>query len=137
MKAIRIHEFGGPEVLKYEDAPTPEPASDEVLIKIFATGVNPIDYKIGRGMSQGKFPVQLPLIPGWDVSGEIEKVGSDILNFKVGDEVYGRPDPTRDGTYAEIVVVKASQVNGKPKSISHDKAAAIPSGRPHCVAGSV
>ncbi len=126
MKAIRIHEFGGPEVLKYEDAPTPEPASDEVLIKIFATGVNPIDYKIRSGHAQGKFPVQLPLIPGWDVSGEIEKVGSDILNFKVGDEVYGRPDPTRDGTYAEFVVVKASQVNGKPKSISHDKAAAVP-----------
>ncbi|HXS58892.1 MAG TPA: NADP-dependent oxidoreductase [Hanamia sp.] len=126
MKAIRIHEFGGPEVLKYEDAPTPEPASDEVLIKIFATGVNPIDYKIRSGHAQGKFPVQLPLIPGWDVSGEIEKAGSDILNFKVGDEVYGRPDPTRDGTYAEFVVVKASQVNGKPKSISHDKAAAVP-----------
>ena len=126
MKAIRIHEFGSPEVLKYEDAPTPEPASDEVLIKIFATGVNPIDYKIRAGHAQGKFPVQLPLIPGWDVSGEIETVGSNVLNFKVGDEVYSRPDPTRDGTYAEFVVVKASQVNGKPKSISHDKAAAVP-----------
>lgn len=126
MKAIRIHEFGGPEVLKYEDAPTPKPANDEVLIKIYASGVNPIDYKIRSGVAQGKFPVKLPLIPGWDVSGEIEEVGSDILNFRKGDEVYSRPDPTRNGTYAEYVVVKADQVNMKPKSIGHDKAAAVP-----------
>lgn len=126
MKAIRIHEFGAPEVLKYEDAPTPKPASDEVLIKIFASGINPVDYKIRSGLAQKVFPVQLPLIPGWDVSGEIEEVGSNVLNFRIGDEVYGRPDPARDGTYAEYIVVKAAQINGKPKSISHDKAAAVP-----------
>lgn len=126
MKAIRIHEFGGPEVLKYEDAPTPSPANDEVLIKIFASGVNPIDWKMRAGLAQGKFPVELPLIPGWDVSGEIEEVGSDILNFRKGDEVYSRPDPTRNGTYAEYVVVKADQVNNKPKSVDHVKAAAVP-----------
>ena len=112
--------------MKYEDAPTPKPANDEVLIKIYASGVNPIDYKIRSGVAQGKFPVKLPLIPGWDVSGEIEEVGSDILNFRKGDEVYSRPDPTRNGTYAEYVVVKADQVNMKPKSIGHDKAAAVP-----------
>ena len=60
MKAIRIHEFGGPEVLKYEDAPTPKPASDEVLIKIFATGVNPIDYKIRSGHAQENFRFNCP-----------------------------------------------------------------------------
>jgi NADPH:quinone reductase-like Zn-dependent oxidoreductase len=126
MKAIRIHEFGGPEVLKYEDAPQPKPASDEVLIKIFASGVNPVDYKIRSGHAQAVFPVKLPLIPGWDVSGEIEEVGSGVLNFRIGDEVYGRPDLSGDGTYAEYVVVKAAKVNGKPKSISHDKAAGVP-----------
>lgn len=126
MNAIRIHEFGGPEVLKYEDAPQPSPAADEVLIKVHASGVNPIDYKIRAGHAKGKFPVNFPLIPGWDVSGEIAEVGSDILNFRIGDEVYSRPDPTRDGTYAEYVVVKADQVNAKPKSIDHDKAAAVP-----------
>ena len=126
MKAIRIHEFGGPEVLKYEDAPIPKPAKDEVLIKVYASGVNPIDWKIRAGLAEKKFPVKFPIIPGWDVSGEIEEVGSDILNFKKGDEVYSRPDPTRDGTYAEYVVVKANQVNSKPKSIGHDKAAAVP-----------
>ncbi len=126
MKAIRIHEFGGPEVLKYEDAPVPKPANDEVLIKIYASGVNPVDWKIRAGQAQGKFPVHFPLIPGWDVSGEIEEVGNDILNFKKGDEVYSRPDPTRNGTYAEYVAVKASQVNSKPQSLGHDKAAAVP-----------
>ncbi len=126
MKAIRIHEFGGPEVLRCEEAPQPVPAADEVLIKVHASGVNPIDYKIRAGNAKGKFPIKFPLIPGWDVSGEIAQVGSEILNFRIGDEVYSRPDPTRDGTYAEYVVVKADQVNAKPKSIDHDKAAAVP-----------
>ncbi len=126
MKAIRIHEFGGPEVLKYEDAPKPVPAAGEVLIKIYASGVNPIDYKIRAGHAAGRFPTHFPLIPGWDVSGEIEAVGTGVLNFKPGDEVYSRPDPTRDGSYAEYVVVKADQVSRKPKSIDHDKAAAVP-----------
>jgi NADPH:quinone reductase-like Zn-dependent oxidoreductase len=126
MKAIQIHEFGGPEVLKFEDAPKPKPQRDEVLIKVFATSVNPVDWKIRKGRAKGKFPVKFPLIPGWDVSGEIEEVGSDIVNFRKGDEVYSRPDPTKNGTYAEYVVVKADLVNEKPKSIDHEKAAAVP-----------
>ena len=126
MKAIRVHQFGGPEVLKYEDAPRPVPAADEVLIKVYASGMNPVDWKMRAGLAESLFPIQLPFIPGWDVSGEIEEVGSDILTFKKGDEVYGRPDVTRDGTYAEFVAVKANQINFKPKSINHDKASAVP-----------
>ncbi|MEO8414067.1 MAG: NADP-dependent oxidoreductase [Ginsengibacter sp.] len=126
MKAIQIHEFGGPEVLKYEDAPVPIPAPDELLIKVHASGVNPIDWKIRKGPRNEKFPVKFPLIPGWDVSGEIEEVGSDIVNFRKGDEVYSRPDPTRNGCYAEYVVVKANLVGLKPKSIDHEHAAAVP-----------
>ena len=126
MKAIRVHQFGGPEVLKYEDAPRPVPAADEVLIKVYASGMNPVDWKMRAGLAESLFPIQLPFIPGWDVSGEIEEVGSDILTFKKGDEVYGRPDVTRDGTYAEYVAVKANQINFKPKSINHDKASAVP-----------
>jgi NADPH:quinone reductase-like Zn-dependent oxidoreductase len=126
MKAIQIHEFGGPEVLKYEDAPKPKPAADEVLIKVFASGVNPVDWKIRAGLAKGKFPVPFPLIPGWDVSGEIEEVGRDIKNFRKGDEVYSRPDPTKNGTYAEYVVGKANLVNRKPKCISHERAAGVP-----------
>lgn len=126
MKAIRMHEYGGPGVLHYEEAPIPVPASDEVLIRIFASGVNPVDWKIRSGAATKLFPVQLPLIPGWDVSGEVVEVGSDILNFRVGDEVYGRPDLNKNGSYAEYMVVKADQVNKKPKSIDHDKSAAVP-----------
>lgn len=126
MKAIRIHQFGGPEVLKLEEVPRPEPGADEVLIKVFATSVNPVDWKIRKGLRKEKFPTKFPLIPGWDVSGEIEEVGSDIKIFRKGDEVYSRPDLTRNGTYAEYVVVKADLVGLKPKSIDHEKAAAVP-----------
>lgn len=113
-------------MLKYEDAPRPVPAADEVLIKVYASGVNPVDWKMRAGLAESLFPINLPFIPGWDVSGEIEEVGSDILTFRKGDEVYGRPDVTRDGTYAEYVAVKADQINFKPQSLDHDKAAAVP-----------
>ncbi len=126
MKAIRIHKYGGPEELKYEDAPTPMPAKDEVLIKVHASGVNPIDWKIRAGMAKEMYPVSFPLIPGWDVSGEVAEVGSDILNFKKGDEVYGRPSLSGNGSYAEYVVMKADELNAKPKSIDHDKSAGVP-----------
>lgn len=126
MKAVRIHEYGGPDVLELEDAPTPEPAKDEVLVKVYATSVNPVDWKIREGMRKDKFPANLPLIPGWDVSGVIEKLGSDVRKFRPGDEVYGRPDPTKNGAYAEYIVVKAAQLGMKPKSIDHINAAAVP-----------
>lgn len=126
MKAVRIHEYGGPEVLKLEDVPKPVPAADEVLIKIYAAGVNPVDWKIREGLRKDKFPANLPLILGWDVSGVIEQAGKDVQLLKKGDEVYSRPDPTKNGAYAEYIVVKASQVNLKPKSIGHVEAAAVP-----------
>ncbi len=126
MKAIVMHEFGNPDVLKYEDFEKPEPQADEVVIKAFASGVNPVDTKIRAGKAQERFPVTLPVIIGWDVSGEIEEVGGNVMNFKKGDEVYSRPGVGRNGTYAEYVVVKASEVNKKPKSIDHDKAAGVP-----------
>ena len=126
MKAVRIHEYGGPEVLELEEAPMPKPASDEVLVKVYATSVNPVDWKIREGMRKEKFPADLPLIPGWDVSGVIKNVGDNVHQFREGDEVYGRPDPTKDGAYAEYIVVKANQLGRKPKSIDHINAAAVP-----------
>ena len=126
MKAVRIHEYGGPEVLELEEAPMPKPATDEVLVKVYATSVNPVDWKIREGARKEKFPADLPLILGWDVSGVIIEVGENVLQFKSGDEVYGRPDPTKDGAYAEYMVVKANQLGRKPKSIDHVNAAAVP-----------
>lgn len=126
MKAVRIHEFGGPEVLELDEIEIPKPAEDEVLIKVYATSINPVDWKIREGQRKDKFPGSLPLTLGWDVSGVIEQAGNHVRNFSIGDEVYSRPDPTRNGTYAEYVVVKANQVALKPRSIDHIQAAAVP-----------
>ncbi|MBK0380798.1 NADP-dependent oxidoreductase [Mucilaginibacter segetis] len=126
MKAIRIHEFGGPDVLELDDIDIPQPAEDEVLIKVYASSVNPVDQKIFEGKAQQKFPVSLPLTIGWDVSGVIEGAGNKVRNFSIGDEVYARPFPTINGAFAEYVVVKADEIALKPKSIDHLKAAAVP-----------
>lgn len=123
MKAVIIHQFGGPEQLKYEDVPAPEPQAGEALVKIHATSVNPIDWKVRSGQ-HGDY--QLPLILGWDVSGTIEKVGSGVTTFKTGDAVYGRPDVSRNGTYAEYVVVKVSELALKPERTDYKTAASIP-----------
>jgi NADPH:quinone reductase-like Zn-dependent oxidoreductase len=123
MKGIRVHSFGGPEVLQYEDIPRPEPAADEVLIRVHATGVNPVDWKMREGRNKNR---PLPLIPGWDLSGVIESVGKDVTDWKNGDEVYSRPDISRDGAYAEYIVVRASEIARKPKSLDHTQAASIP-----------
>jgi NADPH:quinone reductase-like Zn-dependent oxidoreductase len=126
MKAVRIHEYGGPEVLRYEEAPRPEVGSGEVLIRVHAAGVNPVDWKVRAGFAKERLKYKMPFIPGWDLSGVIEAVGSGASRLKVGDEVYSRPDIARDGSYAEYIVVKESEVAHKPKSIDHVDAAAIP-----------
>lgn len=126
MKAIRIHEYGGPEVLKYEDAPRPKPAAGEVLIRVHATSVNPVDVAIRQGHFKERMKYTMPFVPGWDVSGVVEAVGPGATRLKVGDEVYSRPDLGRDGAYAEYIAVRESEVALKPKSIDHTHAAAIP-----------
>ncbi len=129
MKAVRIHNYGGPEVLHYEDAPRPEPQAGEVLIRVHAAGVNPIDWKVREGHMKDFWPHKLPLILGWDVSGTVEKVGPGPAaagRFKKGDEVYSLPDPTRNGAYADYVVVRESELALKPNSLHHIRAAAVP-----------
>ena len=128
MKAVQVHNYGGPEVLHFEDAPRPTPGSGELLIKVHAASVNAIDWKARAGYLKDVFPLPLPYIPGWDVSGIVEAVGSGVTKFKKGDEVYARPDAARNGkgTYAEYVVVKETEAALKPKSIDHVHAAAIP-----------
>jgi len=126
MKAVRIHEYGGSDVLRYEDAPRPEAGPGEVLIRVHAAGVNPVDVGVRLGFLQERLRYALPMIPGWDVSGVVEAVGPGVSRLKVGDEVYSRPDIVRNGSYAEYIVVKESEVALKPKSIDHLHAAAIP-----------
>jgi NADPH:quinone reductase-like Zn-dependent oxidoreductase len=126
MKAVRMHEYGGPEVLRYEDAPRPVAGPGDVLIKVHAAGINPVDVGIRTGFLKERMKHQLPLIPGWDVSGVVEAAGSGVTRLKTGDEVYGRPDIMRDGSYAEYMAAKESDLALKPKSIDHVHAAAIP-----------
>ncbi len=127
MKAIRIHEFGGPEVMKLEETERPVPAPDEILVKLYASGVNPVDWVVRNGGNDFLKPyLTLPMTLGWDAAGIVEEWGSDVTDFKKGDEVYGVPNFPGDGSYAEYVAVKASQCALKPKSISFNEASGVP-----------
>ena len=126
MKAVRIHEYGGPEVLRYEDAPRPIVKPDEVLIRVHAAGVNPVDWKVRAGHAKAMLSYTFPFIPGWDVSGVVQSTGLDTSRLKAGDEVYSRPDLARNGAYAEYIAVRESEVALKPKSQDHVQAAAVP-----------
>jgi NADPH:quinone reductase-like Zn-dependent oxidoreductase len=121
MKAVRIHAFGGLEELRYEDVPRPAPKPGEVLIRIYASAVNPADWKLRSGLFGKDIP--LPLTMGFDFSGLIDTLGQDVTRWKVGDEVYGYAA----GAHAEYIVVKESMTVAKPKSVDHIHAAAIAS----------
>jgi NADPH:quinone reductase-like Zn-dependent oxidoreductase len=126
MKAVCIYSYGGPEVLVYEDAPRPHPAKGEVLVRVHAAGINPVDWKIREGHLKEMLHHTLPLVLGWDFSGVVETLGAGVSRFKVGDEVFSRPDISRDGADAEFIVIKESELALKPKSVDHLHAAAMP-----------
>jgi len=126
MKAIRFHNYGVSGVLKYEDVPIPEIGSAEVLIKVHAAGVNPVDWKIREGYLQSFLPYQLPLIPGWDVAGTIANAGALVTRFNAGDLVFSRPDISRNGAYAEYIAVRTDEVAPAPGNIPLEHAAGIP-----------
>jgi NADPH:quinone reductase-like Zn-dependent oxidoreductase len=125
MKAMRMHAYGGPEVLVYEDVPKPKVASGEVLIRVHAAGVNPLDWKVRSGYAQSRRN-RLPLIPGWDVAGVIVDTGDGTVGFKNGDQVYGMLDFSRDGSYARYTVARASIIAPKPRTLDYIHAAAVP-----------
>ena len=126
MKAVRIHTHGGPETLVYEDAPRPAPLTGEVLIRVRAASVNPIDWKIRGGFGKEIFSHQMPLILGWDVAGTIEAVGPEVDKFELGAPVYGYTSLRRDGAYAEFIIAKQGEITLKPASLDFVQAAAIP-----------
>lgn len=123
MKAIRIHSFGGTEVLVYEDAPKPEPGENEVLIRVHAAAINPIDWKIRSGFVKKDLP--MPFILGWDASGEVVAVGIGVTEFKTGDTVYTMLG-MKAGAYAEYLTAPASLVALKPQSLDYIHAASVP-----------
>jgi NADPH:quinone reductase-like Zn-dependent oxidoreductase len=126
MKAVRIHQYGDRNVLKFEDAPIPGINSDDVLVRTVAASVNPVDWKIREGYLKEMIHYSMPLTLGWDVSGIITELGDNVTDFKVGDCIYSRPDISRDGTYAEYVAIRASEIALKPASITHSEAASLP-----------
>jgi NADPH:quinone reductase-like Zn-dependent oxidoreductase len=122
MKAIVIHAYGGPEELKIEDCPDPALAPGEVLVKVAATSINPIDLKIRSGAVRALFPLTFPAILGLDVSGIVAGIGSGVDNFAPGDAVFAHTVQT----YASLCVVKASDLAGIPRGIDVAEAAALP-----------
>ena len=127
MKAVKIHAFGGPEVLQLEDVARPVPAADEILIKVYASGVNPVDWVVRQGGNDAlRAFLTLPLTLGWDAAGVVEEVGSAVTTFQKGDAVYGIPNFPGNGSYAEYCAAKASQFAPKPQRLSFTAAAGVP-----------
>ena len=127
MKAVRFHEFGGPEVLRYEDVDRPRPAAAQVLIRVAATSFNPVDAAIRSGFLQQVFPVALPHTPGIDVAGTLAEIGEGIAGWSVGEAVVGFLPMTEDGASAEFVLAPAELLTGAPTSIPLFDAAALAS----------
>src|SRR2546421_10445567 len=126
MQAVVAHEYGAPDVLKLEQAPRPEPKDDEALVRVIASSVNPADPLTLNGKYAKEFGTHLPLIPGYDIAGVVQKTGANIGKLKVGDAVYGYP--TFGGGWADYVAVKEWEVAAKPKYLNFVEAAAVPIG---------
>ena len=122
MKAIVVHQYGGPEVLQYEDDPDPVPGEGEVLVKIAAASVNPIDYKRRAGLTQEFYPLHFPGLIGVDMSGTVVKTGPGVTGFAAGDRVFSMVD----NTYAELCVAKAANLAKVPEGLDLVDAAALP-----------
>lgn len=122
MKAVLLHEYGGPDKLKYEDAPDPVANEGQVLVRVAATSINPIDYKMRSGAVKNFFPLELPAILGRDVAGIVRELGPGVTNFKPGDKVMGLGTKT----YAELTVVPATDLALVPDELDLVKAAALP-----------
>ncbi len=129
MNVVQIRQYGQPEVLTFEQIPRPKPAPGELLVRVLAAGVNPVDLKTraGGGIAGRYGADYFPLILGWDISGIVEEIGPGVSSFKVGDAVFGMPRfPDVAAAYAEYVTAPAVDLALKPESIDHIHAAALP-----------
>jgi NADPH:quinone reductase-like Zn-dependent oxidoreductase len=122
MKAIVVHKYGGPEVLKFEDYPDPVPGAGEVLVRVAAASVNPLDYKRRAGLTDDYYPIHFPGLIGVDMAGTVVKIGPEVEGFSVGDQVFSMAD----NTYAELCVVSAAILAKVPKGLDLIQAAALP-----------
>jgi NADPH:quinone reductase-like Zn-dependent oxidoreductase len=126
MKAIRLQAYGGPENLVLAEMARPEIAADELLVRVHAAGVNPIDWKLRRGYLRELLACEPPFVPGYDLSGVVEETGGAVKDFTPGDAVFAMLDLSRPGACAEYAVVKASEAAVKPAALDHARAAAVP-----------
>ena len=122
MKAVVVHKYGGPEVLKFEDYPDPVPGAGEVLVRVAAASVNPLDYKRRAGLTDDYYPIHFPGLIGVDMAGTVVKIGAEVEGFSVGDRVFSMAD----NTYAELCVVSAAILAKVPKGLDLIQAAALP-----------
>jgi NADPH:quinone reductase-like Zn-dependent oxidoreductase len=121
MKAVVVHQYGGPEVLKFEEYPDPVPGPGEVLVRVAATSVNPLDYKRRAGLMKN-YPIKFPGLIGVDIAGTVVRIGPGAEGFSVGDQVFAMADDT----YAELCVVKAAVLAKVPEGVDLIQAAALP-----------
>ena len=126
MKAMVIKRYGKDVPLQQVEVPIPTIGEKDILVEIYAASINPVDYKIRDGRVKMLLTYQMPLIVGNDFSGKVLKAGAKVTNFKIGDEVYGRPRKTRIGTFAEYLSVHEDDVSLKPKNLSFEEAASLP-----------
>ena len=122
MKAAVLHEYGGPEKLKWEELPDPVAGEGEVLVRLSATSVNPVDYKMRSGAAKERFPLEFPAVLGRDVAGVVREVGAKVTGFAAGDRVMALGSKA----YAELVVVKAAELAHVPEDLEISEAAALP-----------
>jgi NADPH:quinone reductase-like Zn-dependent oxidoreductase len=126
MKAIRIHAYGGVENLHYDDVLRPEPQAGQVLVRVYAAGVNPIDWKIREGYFKQMFDLPLPVIIGEDIAGVVAAVGSGVTTLHPGQDVYGIADLQLSGAYAEYALCYAEAIAPMPHTLDYIHAAAVP-----------
>ncbi|QIR41557.1 NADP-dependent oxidoreductase [Tolypothrix sp. PCC 7910] len=127
MKAIHLHTYGGTENLVYEETSIPSPGSGEVLVKVKAAGVNPLDLMVRKGWLQSIIDYPMPIILGLDLSGVVAAIGEGVTHLQVGQDVYGITDIKLLGTYAEYAIAPSDKVVPKPKNLDYVQAASVPS----------
>jgi NADPH:quinone reductase-like Zn-dependent oxidoreductase len=125
MRAIRMHDYGGPEVLHLDEAPVPEPGPQQVRLRVRAIGVNPFDWKFREGRMRGRIEVNLPYTPGYDAAGTIDSIGAAVKDWKVGDEVLAALNRTPGGAYADYAVAAAEDVVRKPETMTFEAATGL------------
>lgn len=126
MKAIVIDQYGGKEQLKERQIEKQAPGDNQVVVKLHATSINPIDWKLREGYLKSSLPFEFPIVLGWDAAGVVDEVGKNVTEFKTGDRVFARPETTNRGTYAEYTVVDSHLLARIPENVSFEEAACVP-----------